>query len=283
MWQGLGYYSRAVNMLQCAKYVATEQNGIFPKSYAELIKLKGIGDYTASAIASICYNAPIATVDGNVIRVLSRFFGITTPVNTSEGLLKIKHIANNILDRRDPGQHNQALMDFGAIQCKPKGANCSVCIMNKQCKAYAQNQVRILPIKIKKTTIKTLYFNYLVFIDKYQNTVVEQRTQGIWKGLYQFPLVQTEHSALSEEILHNIQNDISPINIEKYNAIPIVHKLTHRDIHATFWIIFTEKIDNGMPFSEVNHLALPVLIANFLEKFSIQDFLLSLKKNHNGH
>src|SRR5690606_16865166 len=159
LWQGLGYYSRARNLHSTAKYVALGLNGVFPGNYSGLIKLKGIGDYTASAIASICFNEPAPVVDGNVYRVLSRYFGVDIPVNSSKGVKYFKELALTLIDHDNPGTYNQALMEFGARQCKPQSPNCDICPLNNSCVALQQNTISALPVKIRNTKIKHRYFH----------------------------------------------------------------------------------------------------------------------------
>jgi A/G-specific adenine glycosylase len=194
-WQGLGYYSRARNLHFTAKYIVHELNGIFPKKYIDLIKLKGVGDYTASAIASICFDESVAVLDGNVFRVLSRYFGIEIPINSTQGIKHFKSLAKSLLPKKRIGDYNQAVMEFGALQCKPKSPNCSICPINVNCVAFTTNNTKNLPIKIKRSKIKDRYFNFLVYLTKKSETVIEKRNvKGIWQQLYQFPLIETESS-----------------------------------------------------------------------------------------
>jgi len=154
LWQGLGYYSRARNLHFSAKYIKNELNGIFPTTYKDLLKLKGVGDYTASAIASICFNEPTAVVDGNVYRVLSRYFGIKTPINSTEGIKEFKKLAQTLIHTKDPGTYNQAIMDFGATLCKPKNPLCNECPFANSCVSLEKNLINELPIKEKKVKLK---------------------------------------------------------------------------------------------------------------------------------
>ena len=164
LWQGLGYYSRARNLHIAAKYVANELDGIFPATYKGLLELKGVGDYTASAVGSICFDLPNAVVDGNVYRVLSRIFGISTPINTTQGVKDFKALAQQLLDTSQPGTYNQALMEFGARFCVPQNPNCEQCIFQYKCDAYKNKQVANLPVKLKKLKIKKRYFLSLIHI-----------------------------------------------------------------------------------------------------------------------
>ena len=202
LWQGLGYYSRARNLHASAKYVASDLQGKFPSSYKDLLALKGVGDYTASAIASICYNEPVAVVDGNVFRVLSRIFGIDTPINSTEGVKQFKQLAQELLDKKDPANFNQGIMEFGATHCKPQNPLCDSCPFAAKCVAFNQNRISELPVKLKKQKVKNRYFNYLVFISEEGETILEQRRgKGIWEGLYEFPLVETSEEVALENLV----------------------------------------------------------------------------------
>ena len=162
LWQGLGYYSRARNLHSAANYIVNELNGKFPTTYSEILKLKGVGDYTASAIASICFNEPTAVVDGNVYRVLARYFGISTPINSTSGIKEFKKLAQELIVEDIPGTFNQAIMEFGACMCKPQNPDCFNCPLNDSCVALSNNTIAQLPVKINKTKVRKRYFNYLV-------------------------------------------------------------------------------------------------------------------------
>ena len=170
----------------------------FPKDYKSLLELKGVGDYTASAIASICYEESVAVVDGNVYRVLARYFGIDTPINSTEGIKQFKTLAESLLPLSNFGDYNQAIMEFGSRQCKPQSPNCDICPLASTCKAYATGSIKVLPVKLKKTKVTKKYFNFLVMDSDDHKTYLEQRTEkGIWQQLYQFPLIETP-TAVSE-------------------------------------------------------------------------------------
>lgn len=270
LWQGLGYYSRAKNLHQTAKYITYELDGIFPKTYSEIIKLKGIGDYTASAIASICYGEPVAVVDGNVYRVLSRVFNIETPINTSKGAKYFKDLATELLSKTQAGIHNQAIMDFGAIQCKPQSPNCFQCIFSEKCLAFALKKTGELPVKIGKTKIRNRYFNYLLLIDNQMNTFFNRREEkDIWHGLYEFPLLETIHPSSEKNIISYVKKTYSRIiSIKKIEEK--VHKLSHQHIFATFWVIHIDDFfEKGIAFSKIHHLPMPILTVNFLKKLQI--------------
>ena len=274
LWQGLGYYSRARNLHATAKYISNELNGVFPISYKELIKLKGVGDYTASAIASICFNEVTAVVDGNVYRALARYFGIFTPINTSLGTKEFKNLAQQLIDVDNPGDHNQALMEFGARQCKPQNPDCDTCIFNDSCIALQQKNISILPVKLKKTKVKNIYFNYIVLISKNEKTFLQKRIgKGIWQNLYEFPLIETEKDFNISElnslpIFEDISRKFEIKSLVLYNEIPILHKLSHRNIYTRFWIAETSiNNDEAISISQIESYPVPKLIGNFITTF----------------
>jgi len=272
LWQGLGYYSRARNLHFTAKYISEELNGVFPKTYKELLQLKGVGDYTASAIASICYDEPVAVVDGNVYRVLSRYFGITTPINSTKGIKEFKELAQTVIDVTQPGVYNQAIMDFGALHCKPQNPLCDECPLAESCVALANNSVKELPVKEKKIKIKKRYFNYLVPVTEDNQTVLEERVgKGIWQGLYQFPLVETQKETDEKELIeHNQFVKLFPekTTISLFNKEDIVHKLSHQHLITKFWVVKTTNVsEKTMSWSKVKEQPVPVLIDKFLEEY----------------
>ena len=246
LWQGLGYYSRARNLHFTAKQVAYELDGIFPEDHKGLLKLKGVGDYTASAIASICYHEPTAVVDGNVYRVLSRIFGIQTPINSTQGISEFKKLAQSLIDTSQPGTFNQAIMEFGARFCVPQNPNCNDCIFNTKCVGFKENRVAQLPVKLKKAKIKKEHFNYLVCVSKDQETLLEQRTgKGIWRNLYQFPLVESnkkwnEKSLTNSKEFRAFSEKVNIQSVSIFNDKEIIHKLSHKHLYTTFWILEIE-------------------------------------------
>src|SRR5690554_1471953 len=274
LWQGLGYYSRARNLHATAKMVANDMNGIFPNNYKELIKLKGVGDYTASAIASICYDHSEAVVDGNVFRVLSRVFSVSTPINSTVGQKEFKKLAQQLIDQKQPGTYNQAIMEFGARYCVPQNPNCDACIFNPHCIAFQTKTVDQLPVKIKAKPIKKRYFNYLVVISKSEKTILQQRLgKGIWHKLYEFPLVETSEKVNAKKLktLPQFQEYTQNLKFESitlYNDEPITHKLSHQHLITQFWIIETFKEQHDfIPISKIRKYAVPVLIENFVAEF----------------
>jgi A/G-specific adenine glycosylase len=244
MWQGLGYYSRARNLHHCAKQVVEQYKGEFPSDFEKLKQLKGIGNYTAAAIASIAYNLPHAVVDGNVYRVLSRLFDINTPININEGQKLFAQLADELLNRNQPGLHNQALMEFGALQCTPKNPNCLLCPLQAQCLAFAHLTVMLRPVKLAKTKISTRYFNYLILRINDGLYLHKRSDNDIWKNLYDFPCIESQKPMTVEEVIASetflqlIENN--PFTIIKSSPI-FTHKLTHRTILAHFIEIKLEK------------------------------------------
>ena len=272
-WQGLGYYSRARNLHKTSKYVAKELKGIFPKNYKELLKLKGVGDYTASAIASICYEEKTAVVDGNVYRVLSRYFGIDTPTNSTQGVKQFKARATSLLPQKNIGDYNQAIMEFGARQCKPKVPDCSKCPLASDCIAYNTGQIQLLPVKLKKLKVTKKYFNFLVINSKNHKTILEKRTtKGIWQNLYQFPLIETSKTELDKNLIanldHKILKKLSIKSIELFNKKEIIHRLSHQELYIKFWILHTsDNLKQGIDWSEVSKRAVPIVIDRFIREF----------------
>ena len=273
LWQGLGYYSRARNLHFTAKHIVNELDGKFPDNYKDLLKLKGVGDYTASAIASIAFNEVAAVVDGNVYRVLSRYFGIETPINSTLGIKEFKSLASTLIDHNQPATYNQAIMEFGAIQCKPKNPDCSVCPFQDSCVALQNQMIDVLPVKLKKTKVTVKYFNFLVFMDPNKKTLFEKRTnKGIWQHLYQFPLIESEKSLTAEEFhLLNFENYVlkpETLDYSLYNEADIVHKLSHQHLHTKFWIIDVASLPKeAILIKTLTAYPSPVLISEFIDNF----------------
>ncbi|MBC3758243.1 A/G-specific adenine glycosylase [Hyunsoonleella sp. SJ7] len=272
LWQGLGYYSRARNLYFTAKYIANELNGVFPNTYKGLLKLKGVGDYTASAIASICFNEPTAVVDGNVYRFLSRYFGIETAINSTEGTKEFKALAQELIDPQNPATFNQAIMEFGAKQCRPKNPDCMFCPFQETCAAFTKGTIDQLPVKLKKLKVKQRCFNFLVFLSEDKQTVLEQRKgKGIWQNLYQFPLIETDkildydaffEKAKTHHLLKNKRFDLY-----QYNDTPKIHKLSHQHLNTLFWIVKTDNVSNGISIDDIQSYPVPILIGKFIEGF----------------
>ena len=275
MWQGLGYYSRARNLHHCAQQVVNEYGGQFPADFEKLKQLKGIGDYTAAAIASIAFNLPHAVVDGNVYRVLSRLYDIDTPININEGQTLFAQLADELLNREQPGLHNQAMMEFGALHCTPKNPNCLLCPFQAQCLAFAHQTVMQRPVKLPKVKVTTRYFNYLVI--RINGSVYLHKRSGndIWKNLYDFPCIESETPMTVEEVVASekfIQLiEEKPFSITKVSPV-YTHKLTHRTLLAQFIEIKLEQkllqIETKdlflTPKSELGSFPIPRLIDLYL-------------------
>lgn len=274
LWQGLGYYSRARNMHATAKIITDKYNGTFPNTYEGLLGLKGIGDYTASALASICFDLPEAVVDGNVYRVLARYYGIGLPINSSEGKRYFKELAKKVMDVHNIRDYNQGIMEFGAIQCTPKNPDCAVCPLKNDCVALATDKIDLLPVKIGKNKVRNRYFNYLVFLDGDNRTLLRQRKgNGIWQNLYEFPLLESTGEIGAGEIAKNLGEVAAveePSEIYLYNEKKVVHKLSHQHLHTWFWIIYSDtKLENSVKISDLHNYPVPVLIADFINTFKI--------------
>ena len=272
LWQGLGYYSRARNLHKTAQYVAVQLNGEFPKTYNELLKLNGVGSYTAAAIASFSYNEDVPVVDGNVFRVLSRFFDVETDIASSSAKKEFTELAKELLSKNDSAIFNQAIMEFGALQCIPKNPNCFNCVLNSSCLALQKKKVNQLPVNLKKLKVVKRYFNYLVFSDNAKNTLIQKRTEkGIWHNLYEFPLIESLQVLESEDFqiqLHQqkfIDNAI--ISFEEFNSISRVHKLSHQHLYIKFWKVNVDGILNqGIDYFALQSFPFPVVLFNFIEK-----------------
>lgn len=265
LWQGLGYYSRARNLHQTAKFISSELNGRFPASYKEIIKLKGIGPYTAAAISSFAFNEKQAVVDGNVYRVLSRIFDISTPINSSQGKKEFQLIANELITDDEPGTHNQALMELGATVCKPLNPKCNECPVSDMCLASSRNTVGIRPVKDKKVKIRERHFNYLIF-EENNKTILEQRNgKDIWEKLYQFPLI---------EQIDDSKNEVPTGYIRKSEKIQ--HVLSHQKIYATFYHykkMPDSKADSWITIDITNldSYPLPRLIDKYLQSLTAEN------------
>lgn len=277
LWQGLGYYSRARNLLAAARQVVERFGGEFPTTYEGIRSLPGIGDYTAAAIASFAYGLPHAVVDGNVYRVLSRLYGIDTPVDTTEGKKVFAALADELLDRCDPGGYNQALMEFGALYCVPRSPQCGGCVFADRCLAFATGRVESLPVKQGRTVVKPRYFNYFYVRHGADTWVRRREGRDIWRNLYELPLIETAE----EQSLDTLQQSESwaslfaeagqvSVSAQVYTC---KHVLSHRVIHARFYVVETEnspsmkgytRIDSG----QIGHYAVSRLTEGFLERLS---------------
>jgi len=272
LWQGLGYYSRARNLHKTAQTVALELKGVFPDNYADLLKLKGVGEYTAAAIASFAYGEKVPVVDGNVFRVLARYFDIETDIANASAKREFGALALTLIGRSDPALFNQAIMEFGALQCVPKNPDCSVCVLQSGCLARQKNKVSSLPVKSKKAPVKNRFFNYFIFSDENAHTIIFKRSgKGIWHNLYEFPLVETDAEVNFEFILNQIQqqhftsNEV--LSISELNTNSQIHKLTHQHLHIKFWKINVKgKLKNAVDYETLRTYPFPIVLYNFIEK-----------------
>ena len=270
LWQGLGYYSRARNLHQTAQFIANELGGVFPNNYKDLLQLKGIGEYTAAAIASFAYNEVVPVVDGNVFRVLSRYFDIETDIASASAKKEFSALAMELIPNENPALFNQAIMEFGALQCVPKSPNCSDCIFNQSCAALQKKKVDLLPVKLKKLNVRNRFFNYLIFSDDLANTIIQKRTdKGIWHNLYEFPLIETEKEenfdTLSEQVKTNFQ-DFDIVSIGEENSKSILHKLSHQHLHIKFWNVKVNgHLPNGINSTDLKTYPFPIVLHNFIE------------------
>lgn len=275
LWQGLGYYSRARNLHKTAQYVANELSGVFPDNYNDLLKLKGVGEYTAAAIASFSYNEAVPVVDGNVFRVLSRYFDVETDIAAASAKKEFAALAFELMPKHNPGVFNQAIMEFGALQCVPKSPNCGICIFNTSCAALQKKKVDQLPVKSKKLKVRNRFFNYLVVSDDNENTIIQKRiAKGIWHNLYEFPLIETERVEDFDCISNLIQSDFFKgneiVGISESNPETIIHKLSHQHLYIKFWKVKVNgTIKNAINSDTLKTFPFPIVIHNFIEK----DFL----------
>jgi A/G-specific adenine glycosylase len=304
LWQGLGYYSRARNMHHAAKVIVTEYEGKFPDTYKKLKKLKGIGDYTAAAVASFAFGEKVAVVDGNVFRVLSRVFGVEEDISSTKGKKTFTALANSLLPDTDSSTYNQAIMEFGALYCKPTSPNCPECIFKDSCVAFAQNKQDVLPVKNKKIVVKKRYFYYLVIEDEGKLLMKERGEGDIWQGLYDFILLEKDatqkpvketdttvpqnitsqlfqqvleqtFAGLFSEVTLPLSNDRSII-LQKESST-YIHQLTHQTIYVQFWHLRADKViaesirqETGYTyytFEQIHQVPKPILIDNFLKEY----------------
>lgn len=267
IWQGLGYYSRCKNMLHTAKEIVMTHGGKFPDSYHEIIRLKGIGSYTAAAIASFAYDLPHAVVDGNVVRVLSRYFGITTDFYTTKGKKEYEALAQELLDKKDSAAYNQAIMDLGATVCKPQKPLCPECPLHKKCVARIENRISEFPVKKSRIKIKERYFHFMIFETKDALFIHKRLDKDIWQNLYCFYAI--EASNIEEaDLSHFIQKGILPKISDTHTQL-----LTHQKIHGSFYKIAIssdiqiKKLDLiKVKKTELKNFAFPRMIISFLEK-----------------
>ena len=284
LWEGLGYYSRARNLHSTAIFISKELNGIFPNQYEEILALKGVGPYTAAAIASFAYRMPYPVIDGNVYRVLSRFFGIKIPIDSSEGKKAFNVLAQKALDRDNPGRYNQAIMDFGATHCKPKIPLCASCPFKGKCYALEKKVVDKLPLKSKKLKKKKRFFHYLIIQSQNEILISKREKKDIWNNLYEFPLIEADKLYFNIEQLSQNKPDIvnKIFNISSIKNVSKGYKqvLTHQEIYAVFFELrvdfFSHELFNSFQSIKRENLvnfAIPKLIHLYLEDKSLNLYL----------
>ncbi len=273
-WEGLGYYTRARNLHAAARQIVNDAEGKFPSTYERILNLKGVGPYSAAAIASFAFDLPHAVVDGNVFRVLSRYFGISEAVDSTKGKKLFSELAQQLLDKKNPAAYNQAIMNFGARVCKPATPECPTCIFKKQCSAYKSNTVFELPVKSKKAGIRNRWFHFLV-LENDKEVIIEKRTdKDIWKGLYQFPVLETASRQSQNDFLKAWQQTTffkgGKIKVNGISDV-VAHKLTHQNIFAQFARVPLSIVKKPLPEgwlqikkSKLKMFGFPVLINNYL-------------------
>lgn len=239
LWQGLGYYSRARNMHEAARWIVRENGGVFPSTYEGIMQMKGVGEYTAAAIASIAYDLPYPVLDGNVYRVLTRLFGIEDAIDSSIGRKKCREVASQLMPESDYGIYNQAIMEFGALHCIPKNPDCGVCIFREDCFARRNGKVSDLPVKKSKTAVKTLYVYHIIMISGGRTFIRKQTESGIWKGLYQFPFFESERELSLQELMnHSLCEELHSGQNTEFEIISGSHHLlSHRRLIPIYVII----------------------------------------------
>lgn len=263
LWKGLGYYSRARNLHATAKIIIDNYHGKFPSSYDEIIKLKGIGSYTAAAISSFAFGEAKAVLDGNVFRVLSRLFNLNTPIDSTHGKKEFQELANELLDFENPAQHNQAIMEFGAMQCVPLNPKCEQCPLDFMCEAKAKNSVKQLPVKIGKTKITKKYFVFQIFKNEGKFLLEKRTDSGIWKNMFQFPLIEFQDVAEKMAFIQNGKYE--------YVSNEVKHVLSHQHLYCHFVICSKqEKIEVDSEFwvdiHEFSDYPVPRVIERFMEE-----------------
>ena len=270
LWQGLGYYSRARNLKKTAEIICKDYGGCFPETYKELLKLKGIGPYTAAAIASFAFKEKKAVVDGNVYRVLSRVFGIDEPINKSSGQKLFQELADSLIDSENPDLFNQGIMEFGATECTPTKPNCSGCIFNDRCVALATSKIDDLPVKLSKIKVRKRYLHYLMLLDQHRNTrFVKRPNDGIWAGLYEFPMIETSTSG--ELTVNEIEYFLGQsAAVTLLSEGPMVHKLSHRHLEVRVYRVEVEDLfEPVVSMDEIDQYPTSTLMERLLQQFKI--------------
>ena len=268
-WQGLGYYSRAKNLHATAKQLVNDYGGRFPSTYDELLQLKGIGPYTASAIASFSFKQPYAVVDGNVFRVLSRVFGVETPINSTEGKRQFTELAQSLIDVKRPDLYNQAIMEFGALQCTPKNVQCDHCILLERCSALASRRVADLPIKLKKTNVKPRSLHYFAVEDSLgRQRLIKRDNKGLWAGLYEFPSIELgPKESVTDGLVSELFGSVQHWSI--VDQTPLIHKLSHQELSVYLYRIQLDRADdNGIDPQLIKDFPCSALMQKLLKRLN---------------
>lgn len=272
-WQGLGYYSRARNLQWSASYIMEHLGGQMPGSFEGLMKLKGVGRYTAAAIASICYDEACAAVDGNVSRVIARLHGVEDPVNSTTGARQIEALALEMLDPENPGDHNQAMIDFGAMLCVPHSPDCKSCPLSEGCQAQLSGRVDQLPVKVPKQSPEKRWFYFYIILYKGQVILTKRGDKDIWRSLYQFPLIESRTPLTEEDLVNTLIPDSVVSHVQKISlSAPILHQLSHRSLHARFIHVEVAALPSPLPpgwlqisLQNLDAYPIPRLISRYLE------------------
>ncbi len=281
MWEGLGYYSRARNLHASAKTIATTFKGKFPAQHHQILELKGIGDYTAAAIASFAYGLAHAVVDGNVYRVLSRVFGIDTPIDSATGKKAFQQLATALLPKNKPDIYNQAIMEFGAQYCKPRTPDCVRCIFSTRCLAFAKSNVQDLPVKSKKASVTVRYFNYMICIDANKTLgICKREKKDIWQGLYEFPLIESEAKLSSAEGIKAAEKKFKTKGLKSALILrsgEYKHQLSHQTIYAVFYVFYPLKTTlstaETTTLKKLRNYAFPQLMVKFMKDCELREIV----------
>ena len=269
-WQGLGYYNRALNMLTSAKKVITEHNGVFPSKYIDLIKLKGVGEYTASAISSICSNEKRAVLDGNVYRFLSRLYNIDTPINTYLGQKKFQKIATQLMPNKHCGTYNQAIMEFGSIHCEKRSPKCVSCPFQSNCKSFKLSLIKLRPVKNTRIIKKIRYLNYFLIKENEEFIIQQRNINDIWQKLYELPLIESSQKLTEAQLIkHKYLRSFRVNSIT--NVFSMNHILSHQKLKIIFWNTKTKRINIPTKFkkitiSQISNYPFPVPLKKYFDK-----------------
>ncbi|MDR0796607.1 MAG: A/G-specific adenine glycosylase [Tannerella sp.] len=273
-WQGLGYYSRARNLHEAAKSIQLNFGGVFPRRYDDVLSLKGIGKYTAAAIVSLAWNQPYPVIDGNVYRVLGRFFAVDVPFDTGKGKKIFEELAYLLMDAQHAGLHNQAMMELGALQCVPRSPDCYICPIKKRCLGFLSGNPQQFPVRQHKNKVRERFFNYFFIFYEGSAYLSHRSNKDIWQGLFEFPLIETSRSTNFEEICRTVEfNDLFSGTGEisfSSQTDEVKHVLTHQILYARFYQVEIQKENSFLkkylktPVEKINDFAVPKLIQRFL-------------------